>query len=215
MSSKDSFPWPGMMANHDSNANLLGHDLSMGPASDGGYASTSGSRSANGSPPRYPLSAEQRELKRQMDQARRESKSAARFRRSNSNPYLSDTATSTALNVPSYTASTAPISLLAEPATTGVQGQNYLSAYNQPLHEPDSAGLSGVPMYGGSMPQQSMYVELRRQETVQKDVKSNMEQATLLQRSPRLLTIIPTTKSLLPVSQTPIQTTSAKMGTFH
>lgn len=155
MSGKESFPWPGMMANHDANANLLGHDLSIGPSSDGGYSSAGRSRSTNGSPPRQPLSAEQRELKRQMEQARRESKSAARFRRSNSNPYLAD-ATTPALNVPAYTSPTPPVSLLAEPATSSVPGQSYLSAYNQPLQEPESAGLSGVPMYGAPMQQQSM-----------------------------------------------------------
>lgn len=156
MSSKESFSWPGMMANAHSSANLLGHNLSMAPASDGGYASTGGSHSANASPPRHPLSTEQRELKRQMDQARRDSKSAVRYRRSNSNSYLDDTATTT-LNVPAYTSSTPSISLLAEAPTTGVAGQNYLSPYTQPQQEPSSAGLPGVPMYGASMQQQPMH----------------------------------------------------------
>lgn len=154
MSGKQSYAWPNMMANPDDHANLLGHHLALGGGSDAGYASTAGSRSINGSPPRQPLSVEQRELKRQMDNARRESKSAARFRRSNSNPYLED-ATTSALGMPAYTAAAAPISLLAEPATS-VPGQGYLSAYSQPLQEPSSAGLPGMSMYGASMPQQSM-----------------------------------------------------------
>lgn len=154
MSGKQSYAWPNMMANPDDHANLLGHHLALGGGSDAGYASTAGSRSINGSPPRQPLSVEQRELKRQMDHVRRESKSAARFRRSNSNPYLED-ATTSALGMPAYTAAAAPISLLAEPATS-VPGQGYLSAYSQPLQEPSSAGLPGVSMYGAAMPQQSM-----------------------------------------------------------
>lgn len=154
MNDKQSFNWSNMMPNPDDHASLLNHHLALGGGSDGSYASTAGSRSINGSPPRQPLSVEQRELKRQMDHARRESKSAARFRRSNSNPYLED-ATTSALGMPAYTAAAAPISLLAEPATS-VPGQGYLSAYSQPLQEPSSAGLSGVPMYGASMPQQTM-----------------------------------------------------------
>ena len=152
---RGSFHWPVMMTSGDSDTSLLGNGLSMGAGSDEGFAPGSGSRSPGGSPPRQPLSAEQREIKRQMDQARRESKSAARFRRSNSNPYLAD-APSSALGVPTYTSSAPSISLLAEPATTGGSGPSYLSPYSQPLQEPDSAGLSSVPMYGASMQQQSM-----------------------------------------------------------
>lgn len=200
MSSRDSFPWPHMMGHADGSPNLLGHDLAMGPGSDGGYASTGGSRSAHDSPPRQPLSAEQRELKRQMDQARRESKSATRFRRSSSNPYLADT--TTAINIPAYTSSTPPISLLAEPATTSVPGQNYLSPYSQPLQESDSAGVPGVAhMYGHSMPQQSMYVRSPELEVLWKETGANANQAPSIQRSYGIPTTIPTTsKSLLFVS---------------
>ncbi|SPO00935.1 uncharacterized protein DNG_03683 [Cephalotrichum gorgonifer] len=163
MSPKQSFGWPEMMANPtDDSANYLGHDLSLGGgSSDAGYASTGGSRSINGSPPRHlSMTVEQRELKRQMDQSRRESKSAARFRRSNSNPYLSDAPSPSLNNMPLYTTPTAPTSLLAEPVTSSMPAQNYLSAYdhrhNQPLQEPVSAGLPNVAMYGTSMEQHPM-----------------------------------------------------------
>lgn len=155
MSDKEHFTWPGMMpGSTDDGANYLGHDLSsLGSAgSDAGYASTAGSRSSmNGSPPVHPMTAEQRDSRRHMEQLRRENKSATRFRRSESIPYMAETAgpSSAGLNLPAvYTSATAPISLLAEPVAS-VPSQSYLSHYNhhQPLQDPNSAGMSNVPIY--------------------------------------------------------------------
>lgn len=155
MGKQSNYPWPGMMTSPGSNStNFLGHDLALGAGSEAEFAATTRSRSRTGSPQGHPtLTAEQRELKRQMDQVRRDNKSASRFRRSNSNPYLPDA--SSAMNMPIYTSSMAPISLLAEPAGA-VSNQSYLSPYTQSMQEQDHATMSSVPMYTSPLPQQSM-----------------------------------------------------------
>jgi hypothetical protein len=129
---------PGLESSVSSGA-LLGHDLaSMGHASDASLTPPSGSRSVTASPPRANMTAEQRELKRQRDQARRSSKEAARIRRSSSNPYVQGTpitmaeAVSAALTLPVYTTAPASISLLAEPVTT-MASQTYVPSYSPPL----------------------------------------------------------------------------------
>lgn len=158
MGKQNTYPWPGVMTSPNHNAtNFLGHDLSSmsgAPGSEAEYGGAARSRSRTGSPQgHHVLTPEQRELKRQMDQVRRDNKSASRFRRSNSNTYLPDA--SSAMNVPIYTSSMAPISLLAEPANS-VPTQSYLSPYAQPLAEQDAGSMSNVPMYASSLPQQSM-----------------------------------------------------------
>lgn len=156
MGKQNTYPWPAAMSTspNSTSANFLGHDLTLGSSAEAEFAATVRSRSRTGSPQGHStLTPEQRELKRQMDQVRRDNKSASRFRRSNSNPYLPDS--SSALSMPIYTSSMAPISLLAEPANT-VPSQSYLSPYSQPLQEQDPAGLSNVPMYASSLPHQSL-----------------------------------------------------------
>ncbi|CAI4216732.1 unnamed protein product [Parascedosporium putredinis] len=150
MGKQNTYPWPGVMTSPNHNAtNFLGHDLSSmsgAPGSEAEYGGAARSRSRTGSPQgHHVLTPEQRELKRQMDQVRRDNKSASRFRRSNSNTYLPDA--SSAMNVPIYTSSMAPISLLAEPANS-VPTQSYLSPYAQPLAEQDAGSMSNVPIIG-------------------------------------------------------------------
>jgi hypothetical protein len=158
MGSRSAFSWPGIspatvsltrpantgtsgLDSSASGGSLLGHDLSsMGPASDVSLTPPMGSRSVTASPPRANMTAEQRELKRQRDQARRTSKEASRIRRSSSNPYVQGPPitmadVSAALTMPVYTtAAPAPISLLAEPATS-MGPQSYLPSYSPPLPE--------------------------------------------------------------------------------
>jgi len=156
MGKQNSYPWPAVMSTSPNStpANFLPHDLALGSSAEAEFAATVRSRSRTGSPQGHStLTPEQRELKRQMDQVRRDNKSASRFRRSNSNPYVPDS--SSALNMPIYTSSMAPISLLAEPANT-VPSQSYLSPYSQQLPEQDPGGLSNVPMYASSLPHQPL-----------------------------------------------------------
>lgn len=141
---RSSYTWPVL----ESGPDLLGHDLSsVGHGSDASMTPPSGSRSLTSSPPRFSLTPEQRELKRQRDQARRDSKSSARVRRAMStyssasqSPTLSMHEFSSASPVPVYSTAPSQISLLAEPATT--MAGSYMSSYStSPL--PDH----GSPMF--------------------------------------------------------------------
>lgn len=141
---RSSYTWPGL----DAGADLLGHDMSsVGHGSDASMTPPSGSRSLTSSPPRFTLTPEQRELKRQRDQARRDSKTTARARRAMStyssasqSPPVSLHEFSSASPVPVYTTAPSQISLLAEPATS--IAPQYMSSYStSPL--PDH----GSPMF--------------------------------------------------------------------
>ncbi|KAI1476359.1 hypothetical protein K445DRAFT_323566 [Daldinia sp. EC12] len=141
---RSSYTWPGL----ESGPDLLGHDLSsVGHGSDASMTPPSGSRSLTSSPPRFTLTPEQRELKRQRDQARRDSKTSVRARRAMStyssasqSPTLSMHEFSSASPVPVYSTAPSQISLLAEPATT--MAGSYMPSYStSPL--PDH----GSPMF--------------------------------------------------------------------
>ncbi|KAI2624367.1 hypothetical protein GGR54DRAFT_573005 [Hypoxylon sp. NC1633] len=139
---RSSFTWPGL----DAGSDLLGHDLSsIGHGSDASLTPPSGSRSLTSSPPRFSLTPEQRELKRQRDQARRDSKTTARARRAMStyssasqSPPVSMHEFSSASPVPVYTTAPSQISLLAEPAST--MSGSYMPSYS----------TSPLPDHGGS-----------------------------------------------------------------
>ncbi|KAI0011280.1 hypothetical protein F4779DRAFT_615749 [Xylariaceae sp. FL0662B] len=128
---RSSFSWLGL----DSGSDLLGHDLSsVGHSSDASLTPPSGSRSLTSSPPRPTLTPEQRELKRQRDQARRDSKSSVRARRamstysSSQSPPMSLHEFSSASPMPVYTTAPSQISLLAEPVTT--MSSSYIPSYS-------------------------------------------------------------------------------------
>ncbi|OTA58404.1 hypothetical protein K449DRAFT_436771 [Hypoxylon sp. EC38] len=141
---RSSFTWPGL----DSGPDLLGHDMSsVGHGSDASLTPPSGSRSLTSSPPRFSLTPEQRELKRQRDQARRDSKTTARARRAMStyssasqSPPVSMHEFSSASPVPVYTTAPSQISLLAEPATT--MAGSYMPSYStSPLPDHGSPAM--------------------------------------------------------------------------
>jgi len=118
----------------DSGSGLLGHDL--GPyGSEASLSPPTVSRSATSSPPRGVLTPEQRELKRQRDQARRESKNVVRIHRAGSGSYVPSPPVTMAdlavTSMPVYTTAPAQISLLTEPAT--VAPSTYISSYSPPL----------------------------------------------------------------------------------
>ncbi|KAK8049468.1 hypothetical protein PG994_011198 [Apiospora phragmitis] len=142
---RSSYTWPGM----DSGADLLGHGLgSVSHGSDASLTPPSTSRSVTASPSRGTLTPEQRELKRQRDLARRDSKASLRARRGMSSSYsshsppvsMNEFPPSSAL--PVYTTSSSQISLLAEPVTT-VSGTGYIPSYSSPLPEPSHSMFSG------------------------------------------------------------------------
>lgn len=103
----------------------------------GSDSSFTGSRSGTASPARTSLSAEQRELKRQRDQARRDSKMHVRGRRAGSSsssgvyspPPSMAVLSSGAPSLPVYT-SAGPVSLLTEPHTT-----HYHAQFSPPLSD--------------------------------------------------------------------------------
>ncbi|KAI0393523.1 hypothetical protein F5Y17DRAFT_432281 [Xylariaceae sp. FL0594] len=118
----------------------MSHDIS-GVGHGSGISSLtpppSGSRSMTSSPPRPILTPEQRELKKQRDLARRDSKAGVRARRGMSNASYPPAAQSPPVTVhefssaspmPIYTTAPSQISLLAEPVTS--VGPSYMPAYS-------------------------------------------------------------------------------------
>ncbi|KAK2754977.1 hypothetical protein CKAH01_05991 [Colletotrichum kahawae] len=147
MGSRSTFTWPGLEHSGESSGTLLGHNLASLGSSDASLTPPSGSRSVTASPPRGVMTPEQRELKKQRDQARRDSKTSQRVRRAGSNSYihsppLSMPDVSSTMGVPVYTTAPAPISLLAEPTTT-MGSSSYLPSYSPPLS--DHGYQSGYP----------------------------------------------------------------------
>jgi hypothetical protein len=135
MGTKNSFTWPGPLAPEPgvTGNSMLGNDFFT--ESEASMTPPSYSRSLTSSPPRLSFTPDNRELKRQQDKIRRESKLSSRMRRTSSNssssfmdspPMLPDV-TGT-MNMPVYTASPAALSLLPEPATS-MPNQSYLSSY--------------------------------------------------------------------------------------
>ncbi|KAM0332613.1 hypothetical protein ACHAQA_002897, partial [Verticillium albo-atrum] len=124
------------LENSEPSPSFLGHNLAMGPTSDPSLSPPMPSRSVTSSPPRGSMTPEQRELKRQRDLARRDSKTSVRARRAGSSSYMSSPPlsmpdVSAAMGVPIYTTAPAPISLLAEPTT--MSSTSYLPSYSPPL----------------------------------------------------------------------------------
>ncbi|KXJ92322.1 hypothetical protein Micbo1qcDRAFT_61232 [Microdochium bolleyi] len=144
--SRATYTWPGL----DLNANFLDNSLcSVGPSSDAGMTSSSvDSRSITSSPPYPRLTAEQRELKRQRDMARRDSKASVRSHRAMSDyrasqsPPLPIHEFNVGPSMAVYTSSQPQLSLLPEPVTTLPGVSTYLpSSYtaSPPLSDQQAA----------------------------------------------------------------------------
>lgn len=139
MAGRSSFTWPVM-----ENANMLAHDFAS-YVSDVSLSPRTGSRSTTASPPRGILTAEQRELKRQRDQARRDSKMSQRQQRahSSSSSYVQSPPISMAdirtgaSSLPIYTTAPSQISALSAPVST-VAPQQYMPSYSPPLESQSS-----------------------------------------------------------------------------
>lgn len=146
---------PDVVLEHSHNT-PYGQDL--GPySSEASLSPPTHSRSITNSPPR--MTPEQRELKRQRDQARRDSKLAARLHRSSSHSSLSgqyevaspphsingDYASTSGLShMPIYTTAPADISLLTEPTT--LAPQLVMPPYSPPLPSANSLPLHSPPL---------------------------------------------------------------------
>lgn len=162
---------------------MLGHDLGSYSADASLPPPSTDSRSVTGSPPRL-FTAEQQELKRQQDQARRDSKISQRQRRTDSaSSYVSSPpismseVTAGVPTMPIYSTASSQISMLAEPAVSASTHQ-YLPTYSAPIpmgsqfpnqyapqpymYTPDYQGSSASTypsVIGGSLPTQYGLVE--------------------------------------------------------
>ncbi|KAK3366494.1 hypothetical protein B0H63DRAFT_536570 [Podospora didyma] len=138
MDLKSSYTWPVM----ESGGGLLGQNLSH-YGSEASLTPPSGSRSVTASPPRGALTPEQRELKRQRDHARHNSKMHVRGRRAGSNSSsvysplvaLADLTTA-ASSMPIYTTAPPQISLLAEPSSS-----QYHPGFSPPLPDHSQSNM--------------------------------------------------------------------------
>lgn len=139
----------------------MGQNMGSYNPSEASLSPPSHSRSIGDSSPR--LSAEQRELKRQREQARRDSKLAARLRRAGSHssqgaqydviaspPSTNGdyTTTSSLPSMPIYTTAPTDISLLTEPTT--LAPQMVLPPYSSPLPSSSSLSLHSPPLPSSS-----------------------------------------------------------------
>ncbi|KAK4117197.1 hypothetical protein N656DRAFT_20837 [Canariomyces notabilis] len=141
MGTRPSFSWQVVL---ESGSGLMPPDLSH-YGSDASLTPPSGSRSVTASPPRSTLTPEQRELKRQRDQARHSSKLQARGRRTDSAsstyspPVTLADLTTSAPSMPVYTSAPTQISLLAEPSP------QYLPPYSPPLPDHSQQNMFTSP----------------------------------------------------------------------
>lgn len=146
MGNRSSYGWPVL---DSGNNGLLGHDLSS-YGSEASLTPPSGPSSVTASPPRN-MSAEQRELRRQRDQNRRESKKAVRIRRATGSSYggsppvsMADMASPT--NLPVYTTGPTQISLLTEPTTLASTSSYSMPTYATSLPtDPQTQPLFSAP----------------------------------------------------------------------
>lgn len=135
---------------------MLGHGFpSMSHTSEPSLTPPQNLRSLTSSPPRYSLTAEQRELKRQQDKARRDTRLVSRMRRTSSQSYAESPPpavapiVSNAISLPVYTTASTPVTLMGEPATT-MSTSSYLPSYSSPLEDQHGQPASG---YSSSYPQ--------------------------------------------------------------
>ncbi|KAF4989311.1 hypothetical protein FDECE_14765 [Fusarium decemcellulare] len=159
MGPRSAFTWPGPLESSASGNSMISPGLSsMGPVS--GTASLTpppNSRSLTSSPPRLSLTADQREMKRHQDKARRDTRMVTRMRRASSNSYVDSPPPSmslpnatTTMSLPAYTTAAAPVTLMSEPATT-MSSSTYLQSYS-PASIEDQQSQS-APVYPTSYPQ--------------------------------------------------------------
>lgn len=102
-------------------------------------------RSLSSSPPRTNLSPEQRELKRQRDQARRDSKARVRRVRSSSNSYVASQKTTPDLlprTLPEFQTTLTPAPLLSQ-SSTALTSPSFMSPYTPQVSDPGPPDIYG------------------------------------------------------------------------
>jgi hypothetical protein len=157
---RSAFTWPGHLESSPASTSMLPHDLvSMSHGSEPSLTPPSTTRSLTSSPPRVSLTPQQRELKRQQDRVRRDSRLTQRIRRTNSNtsfvdspPPMSISDVTSTMSMSSYTTAPAPISLLTEPATS-LATPPYIPSYSPSLPDQHQFQNAYQPVQPGySMP---------------------------------------------------------------
>ncbi|KAH8657593.1 hypothetical protein BGZ60DRAFT_383564 [Tricladium varicosporioides] len=151
---RQSYTWPHFEMNEQFMPQIPSPPLnpSMLTAFDDPKLMPMYARSLSSSPPRASLTPEQRELKRQRDHARRDSKTRVRRERSVSNPYVVSQRGSPDLmprTLPEYTNSLTPSPLLASGPLPGPQASpalsssSYLTPYSPQIGESQSPEIYG------------------------------------------------------------------------
>ncbi|KAF4996028.1 hypothetical protein FGRMN_4776 [Fusarium graminum] len=157
MGPRSAFTWPGPLDSSVSGSGLLSPGLSsMGHVS--GNSLTPPPRSVTSSPPRLSLSVDQREVKRQSDRVRRDSRLVNRMRRANSNSYAESqsspmmlSSATAALNIPAYSTATTPVTLMSDGPTT-LSTSTYLQPYSPAsLEDQQPHSTSVYPTYPQSL----------------------------------------------------------------
>ncbi|KAL1888608.1 hypothetical protein Cpir12675_006109 [Ceratocystis pirilliformis] len=180
-------PWSQMTPSNDaSHSHMMNHHIPQGHGShhpqqqqqppSGPPHTTSDSsitpppttsRSVTSSPPKAGMTPEQREMKRQQNQVRRDSKTTSRIRRANSNPYGNDIPGgppsaglgSVYSGSPAGAPATGSMPMMGENPGAPMQSPSYLHPYSPPLAEgqshyqyqsPHMQSTYGMPMdYSG------------------------------------------------------------------
>ncbi|CAJ0546104.1 Ff.00g095770.m01.CDS01 [Fusarium sp. VM40] len=158
MGPRSAFTWPGPLETSASSSSMLSPGLSsMGHASGNSLTPPPQSRSVTSSPPRLSLSADQREVKRQSDRVRRDSRLVNRMRRSNSNPYAESQSSmglpsvTDAMNISAYSTAPAPVTLMSDTPTT-MSSSTYLQSYSPAsLEDQQPHSASVYPTYPQSL----------------------------------------------------------------
>ncbi|KAM0345304.1 hypothetical protein ACHAPU_006703 [Fusarium lateritium] len=157
MGPRSAFTWPGPLDSSVSGSGLLSPGLSsMGHVS--GNSLTPPPRSVTSSPPRMSLSVDQREVKRQSDRVRRDSRLVNRMRRANSNSYAESQSSpmvlpsaTAAMNIPAYTTAATPVTLMSDGPTT-LSTSTYLQPYSPAsLEDQQPHSTSVYPTYPQSL----------------------------------------------------------------
>ncbi|KAM5383606.1 hypothetical protein ACJZ2D_001843 [Fusarium nematophilum] len=147
----------GPLESNASGSTMINPGLSsMGQVSGNSLTPPPHTRSLTSSPPRLSLTADQRELKRHQDKARRDTRLVTRMRRTSSNSYVDSPpptmtlpSATTTMSLPAYTTAPAPVTLMSEPATT-MGNSAYLQSYSSAIEDQQA---QSAPVYPTSYPQ--------------------------------------------------------------
>ncbi|UKZ53730.1 hypothetical protein TrVGV298_007527 [Trichoderma virens] len=139
--SRPAFSWPGMFESNNTTSTMMAQDFSsiLHPVSESCVSPPSVPKTLPASPPRGILTPEQRELKKQRDRARRDSRASTRIQRGSSSgssymgsPPMSVSDVTSTMALPIYTTAPPAMSLLSESAPA-LSDPSYLPPL-QPTH---------------------------------------------------------------------------------